>query len=698
MIDVEEHKYDDDPKQGHPDVRTCLAGVSYFFLGNGHIQAAIQVAPEGEGTPVALILMDPEKLIKKREAMTFDPERGFEKTRLRILVEGKAISPTSNQGIRARWKEDSDAPVVEVDHGFESFEVRERFFCTTTSDPRLLRTISVTNTTDASAALTMETGVPGASVNETIRMDPGEKSELTLEYTLNPDRTGVSLKRVPPDAVAEQTPATRTQTSGQRTQATENRAETSENRLHVGANPTRTSPDWAQTTAISFDRKDADHLFKSACFQLPAVVSSTGKVDASLWQYNREWVRDHSFMGIGLTLAGHHATARTLLERLLREFVTEDGDTIDSSERRDPEDVELDQNGILLYALGRYVLHTHDLDIVSDNWAIIEKTAAYPLGDVFRHRFSGMLHNSREYWERHAALGIQDGLELMYQFFMAEGLRAGAYLARKLSKDDAARKWNIQAKELKAAILKHPEFALLDDRGFIKRKGLNGTVQETIGTCSGAGLPDGVPLTQTEIEHFLNPDTSSALPVAHGFVPHDSKVAQATLDSMELLWNQCWDTGGYGRYDYSSEADSAGPWPFASLFIARACMEAKRHDKVQRIFDWLLSIPGAQSGAFFEMYGPRIAPPFAQVGITPWTWAEMVVLFVHHIAGIRPEEEHIRIKPNLLPGMDEVSGRIPLRNKMLHVNYKRKKDGKGIDIETDAKIIESHEGEVIVSL
>ncbi len=51
MIDVQEYFYDDDPAQGHPDVRTKLKDVSYFFLGNGFIQAAVQVSPGGEGTP-----------------------------------------------------------------------------------------------------------------------------------------------------------------------------------------------------------------------------------------------------------------------------------------------------------------------------------------------------------------------------------------------------------------------------------------------------------------------------------------------------------------------------------------------------------------------------------------------------------------------------------------------------------------------
>lgn len=62
MIDVKEHIYHDDPKVGHPDVKTRLKDGYYFFLGNGLIQAAIQVAPSNDGSPLGLIIMNPEQL------------------------------------------------------------------------------------------------------------------------------------------------------------------------------------------------------------------------------------------------------------------------------------------------------------------------------------------------------------------------------------------------------------------------------------------------------------------------------------------------------------------------------------------------------------------------------------------------------------------------------------------------------------
>jgi hypothetical protein len=104
MIDVKEHYYEDDPGVGPADVRTRLRDASYFFLGNGLIQAAVQLAPAGEGTPLGLLIMDPERLGKKREALTMDPETGLLGTMLEIETEGGRLV-ASAAGLRVAWAE-----------------------------------------------------------------------------------------------------------------------------------------------------------------------------------------------------------------------------------------------------------------------------------------------------------------------------------------------------------------------------------------------------------------------------------------------------------------------------------------------------------------------------------------------------------------------------------------------------------------
>jgi hypothetical protein len=175
--------------------------------------------------------------------------------------------------------------------------------------------------------------------------------------------------------------------------------------------------------------------------------------------------------------------------------------------------------------------------------------------------------------------------------------------------------------------------------------------------------------------HYLEPDTSTVLPIALEFVDPRGELARNTLADVEQLWNQRWDHGGYGRYHVSSEPDSPGPWPFASLFVARAYFEAGDDDKVWRVLNWLRSVPGGRAGAWFEFYGPRPIPPCPQIGVIPWTWAEIACFFIHHLLGVRPGYAELVLRPRLLAGLDRVEARLWLRGHTLRVGMRRARSG-----------------------
>jgi hypothetical protein len=660
MIDVQEHFYDDDPPQGHPDVKTKLKDISYFFLGNGFIQAAVQIAPSGEGTPVGLLLMNPERLAKKREAMTMDPESGLENTMIRI-ISGNSVSRPASEALKAVWLDDYGIPAVEVEWSSNSFQVMERFYCPDRTRPTLAREVHVKNLLGSRIQAHLKTGCVRRTIDQEVSLGPEEEKRIFLRYQTESSGQRVSLDFVP-----------------------EMKADKEAVQY------------WETKTQAFFGFPLLDHYFNASRFQLPAVISESGRVDGSIWQYNREWVRDQAMMTVGLTLSGHHEVARRMLQRLLKEFVTDEGDTIDSSEKREPDEVELDQNGVLLYALKNYVLWTGDQEIIRENWDKIVSTAEFPLTDVFRHEASGLLANRREYWERHQAHGIETGMELINQFFISVGLSSAAILAHLISRETETLRWEKEARRIKVSMLHNPRYALVDSRGFIKRRSIDGSIQESIKALPEAQLPPDVPLSGKGI-HFLNPDASAALPVAMGFISPDSSIASSTLANLENLWNQEWDGGGYGRYDTSSEPDSPGAWPFPSLFIARAYVETGNLDNVWRILRWLNTVPGAQSGSWFEFYGKRLAPPFPQVGIVPWTWAEMMILFIHHIIGVRPERNHLRIRPKMLPGVDKIETFFPLRNGTLHFEVKRGKKGESLGFRSNGTIVESSEKDAVLS-
>jgi hypothetical protein len=108
----------------------------------------------------------------------------------------------------------------------------------------------------------------------------------------------------------------------------------------------------------------------------------------------------------------------------------------------------------------------------------------------------------------------------------------------------------------------------------------------------------------------------------------------------------------------TSEPDSPGPWPFATLFITRAYLENGNYTKVARALQWLTQAQGGEAGCWFEFYGPRPVPPCPQVGVTPWTWAEMIIFFVHHLLGVRPEIDRLLIRPRLLRELKSIKARL----------------------------------------
>ncbi|MGH7595149.1 MAG: hypothetical protein ACREOI_02305, partial [bacterium] len=429
---------------------------------------------------------------------------------------------------------------------------------------------------------------------------------------------------------------------------------------------------WKNVTQFDCGDTALNHMFAASCAQLPAAISASGVMDGSIWQYNLEWVRDQAMVTSGLTMAGHHELAQTIIERLLHKFVTAQGDTVDSGRLRDPAEVELDQNGGLLYALWNLWRWRGEptLNLIRQYWKKIVAVAEFPLQDIYWDKESRLLKNTREYWERHAEYGIREGYELAYQFFVVLGLEKATIMAERVGDTAHAQRWHDAAASIKQAMLTHPKFAMIEDGHFIKRRLASGEAQSALAMIDAKDLPPGL-LPPNDPNCYLDPDASAALPIALEMIDPHSELAQKTLAHLETLWNQRWDNGGYGRYHVTSEPDSPGPWPFATLFITRAYLENGNYAKVTRALRWLAQVQGGEAGTWFEFYGPRPVPPCPQVGITPWTWAEMIIFFVHHLLGVRPEIDHLLIRPRLLPELKSVKARLRVHSHWIDLEIVR---------------------------
>jgi hypothetical protein len=639
-MEVQEHFYSDDPSRGPVDGKTTLRGVDYFFLGNGLIQAAVQVTAAQGATAVGLLVMDPERLGPKRAALTFEARSGIGATALSLAERG-AVHAARGRSVRARWLPGVPDPRAEITWRSGAYRVTELFFCPDTRSARLLRRVTVTRTAAGGALVRLKTGVGRRLVETSVAFrGPGTKTAV-FEYSLSKragkPSLGISLGNA------------------------------------ASAGP-ESAEYWRDTAICRFSDPLLDRFFAASKFQLRAAVSAAGRVDGSIWQYNLEWVRDQALVALALAMSGQAAPARTILGRLLSEFVGDDGATKDSSRLRRWEESEFDQNGVLLFALESYSNWTGDREIILEHWDKIEKAAAFPLRRRFRHGPSGLLVNRREFWERHEAHGVRMGMELAHQLFVAMGLDSAGRMARLLGKAGQAKAWAEASARLREAMLRDAKYSLIESGTFIKRRGTRGEVQEEIRPLPDSSLPRQAPLFE-EGRHLINPDSSAVLPVAWEFIDPAGHLARGTLASMEILWNQRWKGGGYGRYHVTSEPDSPGPWPFPSLFIARAAFEAGNDEETRRVLDWLARIPGSRAAAWFEFYGPRPVPPYPQVGIIPWTWAELIFLFIRHMLGVRPGQDALRLRPRLLEGLGRMEADLPLRGGRLEMAVRKARRG-----------------------
>ena len=95
-------------------------------------------------------------------------------------------------------------------------------------------------------------------------------------------------------------------------------------------------------------------LFDKARFGLPGMVADNGVMNAGIFEYGGQWVRDTSNTLLGMVQAGHFELARRGFEHVLNNMITDDGRTMISGGFDDPDREQFDQMGELIHALKAY--------------------------------------------------------------------------------------------------------------------------------------------------------------------------------------------------------------------------------------------------------------------------------------------------------------------------------------------------------
>ena len=670
-------------------------GREYFVLRSGRAKVVFQVDRADVGPAFTHMLFDEENARqseRKERAFNFDPELGFASTALRVELGGFAFTAFGEQ-TESHWVDVNGIPSIEVIWWAGGVKVTERITALVGAEA-LLETIELDGAGLAGDdAVNLRLFLPRGQfrASGSVLVQNSEKYGYGLavmgQANVRTDEQAGSLA-IGPLAVGPHRKASVEvlrffQIPSDGADALFDQARS----LVAGMEKQRqdTKATWDISSAIATQDNTLQDIYNKARFGLPGMIADDGTMDAGIFEYGRQWVRDTSNSALGAIHAGHFELARAALTRVLTDLVSDEGAAAIAGRFENPDQEELDQMGELLHVLKSYRDWTGDESLVRNNRAKLLALIERPLQPIFRDD-TGMVHNRREFWER----TFDDAYELIYQAYVVRGLRDAVDLAPLLGAEDRVERWTKEADRTLRAMLSHPTRALVSDGHLIKRRNVTGEIADLIPT--GRGRNPEVPF-RTEKNNRLNPDASAALVIALGLVDPGSSLAQKTLDEMERIWSSRWFGGGYERYNSSSQQDTPGPWPFACCFILRALHDAGMYEKSRRTLEWLNTVQGGRTGFWFEEI-PTLRSNTRFCGIIPWTSGEIALFVVRHVLGIHFEGTRVVIRPALYPESPPISADLRFRKGRLHVRIEGSGkikhadvDGKKLEHRPDGSII-----------
>jgi GH15 family glucan-1,4-alpha-glucosidase len=324
-----------------------------------------------------------------------------------------------------------------------------------------------------------------------------------------------------------------------------------------------------------------------------------GQIVASIHpgQWDIAWVRDGALAIVALIRSGHPEEAKAGLEFMLRaqsglfqEFVGTPyqisvtryfGLGIEESDfNQNGPNIEFDDFGLFLFALGEYVSATGDASLVERfGPQIFELTADVLVGLIEPQ--TGLLKPDSSIWESH----IFNGAAKRYTFSNLAailGLRAAAELAESRA-DARAATYRAKADSIQAALSSQ----LLDPAGL-----LAGSLEELqSGLSTGEGYYDGAAL----------------FGFVFGALEPDGETARATaLGMIEYL--SCENGRGVHRNDNGDSYDEA-EWALIDLWLATTLRRVGEEEASQALLDWVTAQGQANFGIVPELFDPTTGAP-----------------------------------------------------------------------------------------
>ncbi|MEI6656090.1 MAG: hypothetical protein WCP45_15100 [Verrucomicrobiota bacterium] len=660
--------------------RSFLHGREYFVLRSGRAKLIVQADQADLGPAVMYFLFDADnnhQSNRKDKAFNFAQGQGLAASALEVVLGGFPFTAVGHQ-TQTRWTTVAGIPAMEAVWWAGGVRVTEQLLAVGEQGV-FLRRIQLTSANLGGAEnLHLRLALPPGPCKVTqgwlvrdnaacpmalglasqvaarpmvdqaalelgpVNVAPGQSLTLdTLLWAQMPNIQGAGrspLTNVPPTAAA---PA----------------AAESLGVFDITKELAQTRQTWAVMASLRTSDTTVQEIFDKARFGLPAMVADSGVMDAGIFEYGSQWVRDTSNTLLGMVHAGQFELARRGFGYVLGQMVNADGCTMIASGFDKPDREQFDQMGELLHALKAYRDWSGDDSLLREHRAKLLAMVERPLRPEFRDA-TGMVHNRREFWER----TFDDAYELAYQTYVILGLRDAAALAEPLGAADRAARWLSEAAHIQHSMLELPGRALVDNGHLIKRRAVTG---EAVRTLHLADCAADVPM-KTESVNLADPDATLALPIAYGLVPPQSALARNTLDELEKLRDGRWFGGGYERYHSSGQCDQPGPWSFATCFILRAQHEAGDFARSRRTLEWLNTVQGGRTGAWFEEI-PLLRSQAQTAGILPWTSGEVSLFVVRHLLGVRFEGTRLLLKPALYPNSPPLAADLRFRRTRLQL-------------------------------
>lgn len=653
--------------------QSYLFGRDYYVLRSGNAKMVVQCDKADVGPAFGFMLFDarePAQTARKDRAFNYVPKKGFSSTALEINLGNYPFTALGHNS-DTRWTVENGIPSVEVTWWASGIKVRE-VITPVSLEGVFKRSITLESAdliAEDTVSLKLSLFAEATHAKNNVMIVDNQKASIAMtvqgnyplkigssndNFMIGPILIKPGEKKVIETYLVVEIPSQNMQDLFSKATSVAN---------WIQRDQKAAIEKWKKSNVIVTKDKFVQNMYDNCRFILPAYSSDNGRMDAGIFEYGNQWVRDGSNTALGMIHIGEFELAKAMLDHMLKNMILANGTTMIAGDFDNPDREQFDQMGEFMQVMKSYIDWTGDTSLVTRNRDKLVAMIERPLNSNFRDS-TGMVHNKREFWER----TFDDAYELAYQVWVIEGLNDAADLSKYLKAELKAGLWRNEAGKIKKAMLTHPRMKLVENGKLIKRRNTTGEIADKL---KYFGWVDGAP-AKVESYSRLMPDATMALLIAMNIIDPKSALSKNTLADLEKLWNERWFPGGYDRYNTSSQGDQPGPWTFATTFIMRAQHEAGLFDMSRRSFEWLSNNAGGRTGAWFEEI-PVIRSQAFSSGLIPWTSAEVSYFVVHHMLGIKFKGDKITIKPSLFPTTAPISADIRYRKGRIKIDI----DGNG---------------------